>query len=424
MERLVPVLGLAVLVGACWLLSDRRRAIDWRIPAWGIGLQFLFGVLALKTSWGRSAFDAAGAGVTRLLEFAATGAEMVFGPALARGEGIGTGADGRPIAVGFVFAFRVLPSILFFSALMSVLYHLRILQVVVRALGTGMQRLMRVSGAEAFSAAANIFVGQTEAPFVVRPFLAKMTSSEIFCVMTGGFATIAGGVMAAYIGMFQTMNPGFGAKFAGHLIAASVMSAPAALVCAKMMRPETEEPVTRGGAAIAMERPARNVVDAAVVGTRDGLVLAANVGAMLIAFTALIALVNACFGGVGGWFGRSGWTLEGFLGLLFRPLAWLMGAPWDESGRVGEFIGMKTVLNEYVAYQRLAPVTDLSERSMVVATYALCGFSNFASIAIQVGGIGAMVPEQRPTLARHGLPAMVAGSIACFMTACIAALLL
>lgn len=423
MERVIPVLGLAVLVGVCWLLSDAKKAIDWRIPAWGLGLQLLFGVVALKTPWGRDAFEAAGHGVTTLLGFARTGAELVFGGNLMGGT-IGQGADGAPISVGWVFAFQVLPSILFFSALMSVLYHLRVLEVVVRGIGTALRRVMNVSGAEAFSAAANIFVGQTEAPFVIRPFLPRMTRSEVFCVMTGGFATVAGGVMAAYIGMFHAQHPAFAAKFAGHLIAASLMSAPAALVCAKLMRPETEEPVTRGATKIVMERPARNVVDAAVTGTRDGLVLAVNVGAMLIAFTALIALLNAALGGVGGWFGQSGWSLEGALGVVFKPLAWLMGAPWDEAGRVGELVGVKTVMNEYIAYQRMAPMTDLSDRSLVVATYALCGFSNFASIAIQVGGIGAMVPEQRETLARNGLPAMVAGSIACFMTACVAAVLL
>jgi len=423
MERAVPVLGLAVLVGICWLLSDAKRAIDWRIPAWGIALQLLFGVVALRTAWGRAAFEAAGAGVTTLLGFSRQGAELVFGAPLLGGP-LGTGGDGAPVSLGWVFAFQVLPSILFFSALTSVLYHLRVLEAVVRGIAWLLRRVMRVSGAEAFSTAANVFVGQTEAPLLVRPFLSKMTRSELFCVMTGGFATVAGGVLAAYIGMFQAQNPAFATKLAGHLIAASLMSAPAALVCAKLMRPETEEPVTGGDARIVLARPARNVVDAAVGGTRDGLLLAVNVGAMLIAFTALIALLNAGLAGVGGWFGAPGWSLEGGLGVLFTPLAWLLGAPWDEAARVGEFVGVKTVLNEYIAYQRLAPVTDLSERAMVVATYALCGFSNFASIAIQVGGIGALVPARRATLAQEGFPAMVAGSLACFMTACVAALLL
>lgn len=421
MDVLIPVLGLAVILGLCWLLSSDRKAIDWRVPAFGVVLQVVFGWLALKTSGGRYVFEKAGDGVTALLGFTHEGAKFVFGPAL-MGEAIGRGSDGTPLAMGFVFAFQVLPSILFFSAFMSVLYHLRVLEVVVRGIGGLLKNVMRVSGAEAFSAAANIFVGQTEAPFVIKPFLPKMTRSEVFCVMTGGFATVAGGVMAGYVAMFKG-NPVFASQIAGHLIAASVMSAPAALACAKVMCPETDEPQTRGKAHLVLERPARNVLDAAVLGTRDGLVLAANVGAMLIAFIALIALANALLGGVGGWFGVEGLTFERVLGWVFAPLAWLMGAPWSEAGRVGEFVGMKTVLNEYVAYSRLSTVTDLSERSMVVATYALCGFSNFASIAIQVGGIGAMVPGQRDTLAKNGLPAMVAGSFACFMTACVAAML-
>ncbi len=322
MERSIPVLGLAVIVGIGWLLSDRRRAIDWRIVGWGLGLQLLFGWFALKTAAGRGSFDWLGARVNGLLDYSQEGARFVFGNLV-----------DNP-SIGFVFALKVLPTIVFFSAFMSVLYHLRLLQVVVRGIGLAMRNLMRVSGAEAFSAAANIFVGQTEAPFVIKPFLARMTSSEVFCVMTGGFATVAGGVMAAYIFMFKD-HPTFGKDIAAHLIAASVMSAPAAIVLSKVMRPETGEPVTRGNVRIEMERPSRNVIDAAVTGARDGLLLAANVAAMLVAFIGLIA-----------------------------------------------------------------------------------------SIAIQVGGIGAMVPEQRETLARHGLPAMVAGTLACFMTACVAAILL
>ena len=414
MERSIPVLGLAVIVGIGWLLSDRRRAIDWRIVGWGLGLQLVFGWVALKTTAGRASFHRLGARVTGLLDYAQEGARFVFGNLV-----------DNP-SIGFVFALKVLPTIVFFSAFMSVLYHLRILTVVVRGIGLALRRLMRVSGAEAFSAAANIFVGQTEAPFVIKPFLARMTSSEIFCVMTGGFATVAGGVMAAYIFMFQD-HPTFGKDIAAHLIAASVMSAPAALVLAKVMRPETGEPDTRGHARIAMERPSRNVIDAAVGGARDGLLLAANVAAMLIAFIGLVALLNAGAGWLGSLVGADAadpWTLQKGLGALCAPFAWLMGIPWSEAGTVGQMIGEKTVLNEFIAYEHLSRTTDLSVRSMAIATYALCGFSNFASIAIQVGGIGAMVPEQRETLARHGLPAMVAGTLACFMTACVAAILL
>lgn len=413
MERAIPVLGLLTIVGIAWALSDRRRAIDWRILAWGLFLQGLFGWVALRTVAGRASFDWLGARVTGLLGYSEEGARFVFGP-LVDNPGI-----------GYVFALKVLPTIVFFSSFMSVLYHLRILQVVVRGIGLALRHLMRVSGAEAFSAAANIFVGQTEAPFVIKPFLPRMTSSEVFCVMTGGFATVAGGVMAAYVFMFKD-HPTFGKDIAAHLLGASVMSAPAALVLAKLMRPETEEPVTRGNVRIEMERPSRNVIDAAVGGARDGLVLAANVAGMLVAFIGLVALVNAGVGWVGGQLGAdagSPWTLQRGLGALCAPFAWLMGVPWSEAGTVGQLIGEKTVLNEFLAYEHLSRITDLSPRSMVVATYALCGFSNFASIAIQVGGIGAMVPSQRETLARHGLPAMVAGTLACFMTACVAALL-
>jgi CNT family concentrative nucleoside transporter len=410
---LAPLLGLLAFLGVAWLLSSDRRAIDWRIVVVGLALQFLLGFLVLKTTWGRDVFDGAGAFVSRLLGYAAKGSGFVFGP-LADEKG----------GLGFVFAFQVLPTIVFFSALMSVLYHVGILGLVVRGIGIALKRLMRVSGAEAFSAAANIFVGQTEAPFVVRPFLPKLTSSELFCVMTGGFATVAGGVMAAYILMFRDV-PGFGPRFAGHLLAASVMSAPAALVMAKVMRPETEVPQTRGDEPIRMERPAVNVVDAAVSGGRDGMILAANVGAMLIAFLGLVALVNAMLGWVGGHtMGDWGWSLERGLGILCAPIAWLMGVPWSEATEVGRLVGEKTALNEFVAFQHLAETNGLSDRSRAIATYALCGFSNLGSIAIQVGGIGAMVPEKRATLARHGFPAMIAGSFACFMTACVAALLL
>lgn len=414
MDRLIPVLGLAVIVFAAWALSSDRRRIDWRIVGIGIGLQFIFGVLVLKTEAGRWFFDGAGTLVIRLLSYSEEGSRFVFGSLVSDPSG----------HIGFVFAFRVLPTIVFFSALMSVLYHLRILGWIVTMLGVSLRGLMRVSGAEAFSASANIFVGQTEAPFVIKPFLAKMTSSELFCVMTGGFATVAGGVMAAYVQMFKD-NPTFGPAIAGHLIAASVMSAPAALVLAKVMRPETEEPVTSGRTKIVLERPAVNLIDAAVSGGRDGMILAANVGAMLIAFLGLIALLNGLLGWIGGAVASDpGWSLERGLGTLCAPLAWLMGVPWSEAPVVGRLVGEKTILNEFVAYQHLSETTGLSVRSMAIATYALCGFSNFGSIAIQVGGIGAMAPEQRPTLARHGLPAMVAGSLACFMTACVAALLL
>jgi CNT family concentrative nucleoside transporter len=329
--------------------------------------------------------------------------------------------------VGGFFAFGVLPTVIFFSSFMAVLYHVGAMQWVVKGIAWIMQRTMGTSGSETLSASGNIFVGQTEAPLLVRPFVKGMTLSELNAVMVGGFATVAGGVMAAYVGMLQSTF----SDIAGHLLAASVMSAPAALVCAKMMvpEPEPEKSETYGQLKLDLKKIDANVIDAAARGAGDGLQLALNVGAMLLAFIALIAMFNALLGGACDLVGLHGVTLEGLLGKLLSPLAWVMGTPWDDCASVGKLIGVKTVVNEFVGYIDLSQMIQdphqlTNPRSVIIATYALCGFSNFSSIAIQIGGIGGIAPERRSDLAKLGLKAMVAGSIACFLTATVAGMLI
>jgi CNT family concentrative nucleoside transporter len=408
--RGTSALGLIAMLGIAALLSEDRRRIPWKLVAAGVGLQLGFALVVLKTGPGRATFSFLNAAIGKLLGFAADGARFVFGDYL---------------DLKFSVAFNVLPTIVFFSSLMAVLYHLRLVQPVVRGLAWLMQRTLRTSGAETLSCAANVFVGQTEAPLVVRPFLAEMTRSELMAVMAGGFATVAGGVMATYVGMLRAHFP----DIAGHLVAASVMSAPAALVCAKIMVPERETPRTSGDLALPPVTGDANVLDAAARGAGEGLRLALNVAAMLIAFLALVAVVDALVGLV--WPGGS---LSRALGIVFWPLAWLMGVPARECAEVASMLGEKTVLNEFVAYVHLARTLEageagapdavrLSERSVVIATYALCGFSNFGSIGIQIGGMGALAPERRPDIARLGLRAMAAGSLACFMTAAVAGML-
>jgi concentrative nucleoside transporter, CNT family len=402
MERWVSVLGLFTMLALAWAMSSNRRAIRWRPVIVGSALQLAFALVILRTELGRATFDWAGSVVNRFLDFTDAGAAFVFGERFKE----------------FYFAFKVLPTIVFFSSFIAVLYHYGILQRVVEFFARIMMRTMRTSGAESLSASANIFVGQTEAPMLIRPFVGQMTMSELMAVMTGGFATVAGGVMVAYVGM------GISAK---HLLAASVMSAPAALVMAKLMFPETEHSKTAGHVEIEIERPWVNGLDAASSGATDGLKLALNVGAMLIAFVALIALVDWPLGALGGAIGFPELSLRWLLGQIGRPLAWVMGVPWAEAAHVGTLIGIKTAVNEFVGYlemQKMIEAGALSERAQVIATYALCGFSNFSSIAIQIGGIGGMAPERKSDLARLGLRAMVAGSLACFQTATIAGLLL
>ena len=402
MLHLVPVLGLFVMLGIAWALSANRAAIKWRPVAMGTGLQIFFALIILKTEFGRNVFDVVGAGITRFLDFTDAGASFVFGERFKE----------------FYFAFKVLPTIIFFSSFITVLYYFGILQKIVSVFAKVMMKTMGTSGAESLSASANIFVGQTEAPLLIKPYVALMTKSELMAVMTGGFATVAGGVMAAYVGM------GVSAK---HLLAASVMSAPAALVMAKLMFPETEKSVTAGKVEIEVERPWANSIDAAASGAADGLKLALNVGAMLIAFVALIAMIDFPITKLGQLFGYDTWSLRALLGIVFQPLAWVMGVPWSEAPQVGTLIGIKTAVNEFVGYiemQKMIGDGQLSERAQIIATYALCGFSNFSSIAIQIGGIGSIAPERKSDLARLGLRAMVAGSLACFQTATIAGFLI
>lgn len=395
------LIGLLVIPGIAWLLSSHRWQVRWRTVATGIGIQFVLALLILKTAPGRAFFAGATEVVTGFLEFADEGSRFVFGQ----------GFDLVP------FAFRVLPTIIFFSSVVAVLYHLGVIQRVVKVFAVVMTKVMGTSGPESLSASANIFVGQTEAPLLIRSYVGSMTRSELMAVMTGGFATVAGGVLAAYVGMGIS---------AGHLIAASVMSAPAALVMAKLMIPETETDKVSARADFKVKTPWANMIDAAAQGAGDGLKLALNVGAMLLAFIALVALVNGLLGPVGGWIGLPGLNLEMILGFLFRPLAWVMGVPWAEADAVGTLLGLKTAANEFVAYSRFEDISaenQLSEKSRVIATYALCGFSNFSSIAIQIGGIGGIAPERKSELASLGLRAMIAGTLACLQTATIAGLL-
>ena len=408
-ERIMSFVGLLVMIGIAYLLSDSRKKINKKTVLTGVGLQLLFGVLILKTPWGKSSFEAIKEFFVQILNFTNSGSDFVFG-------GLKNFQK-----VGFVFATFVLPTIIFMSSLMSVLYHIGIMQVLIKGVAWVMVRVMGTSGAESLSAAANIFAGQTEAPLVVKPYLPKMTKSELMALMTGGMATVAGGVLAAYVGM--GIN-------AGHLLAASVMSAPAALVCAKILVPETEESVTRGNIDFKLPKTSANVIDAAASGASEGLTLALNVAAMLLAFIALIAMVNGLFGWVGNLFGFEGLTLELILGYIFAPVAWLLGVPWnwEECLKVGTLLGQKLVLNEFVAYTGLQKLINtpngLSERSVNISVYALCGFANFSSIAIQVGGIGSLVPGRRKEFAQLGMKCLLGGTLACLMTACIAGILI
>jgi concentrative nucleoside transporter, CNT family len=431
-ERAVSLLGLIVFTLVAVALSANRRAIDWRLVGWGIGLQVLFALLILKTPFGLVLFNAANDGFNALIGYTVEGARFLFGNLVYNNIPVGpsggnmapVGTSGAWANAGAYFAFNVLPTIIFFSSLMTLLYHLGVMQAVVKGFGWLMMKTMKISGAESLSTAGNIFLGQTEAPLLVKPYIATMTRSELHTVMVGGFGTIAGGVLAAYVGILIAYFP----DIAGHLISASVMSAPACLAIAKIMQPETEEPVTKGTIKIELEKVDANVIDAAARGASEGLGLALNVAAMLLAFIALIALLNGVLGGLFGLVGIENFSIQAVLGWLGAPLAWLMGTPWKDAVAVGTLIGEKTALNEFVAYLHLGSMLEsganLSPRSVVIATYALCGFANFSSIAIQIGGIGGMAPERRHDLSRLGLSAMVAGTLANFMTACVVGILL
>ena len=402
MERLIAMLGLGVFVGVAYAISINRRAVRWRPVVWGLALQWMLAVFILRTALGLRIFQVLGGFVSRFLDFSDVGASFVFGENFE----------------DFFIAFKVLPTIVFFSAVISLLYHYGILQRAVNAVAWVMQRTMKTSGAETLSAAGNIFVGQTESPLLIKPYVKSMTMSELHAVMTGGFATIAGGVLAAYVS--------FGVP-AEHLIAASVMSAPAALAVSKIMFPETEVSPTKGEVKMAVERTTANGIDAIARGTLDGLHLALNVGAMIISFLAILAAFNALVSYIGGFVGYPDLSLESILSVLLAPVAWLMGVPWVDCSAVGTLLGKKTILNEFIAYldlQALIENETVSQRSVVIATYALCGFANIGSIGIQLGGIGGIAPSRQSDLARLGVRAMVAGTLACFMTACIAGILL
>ncbi|HKB13243.1 MAG TPA: nucleoside transporter C-terminal domain-containing protein [Vicinamibacterales bacterium] len=407
-----PLFGAIVILGIAVAFSTNRRAINWTTVAWGLSLQVLFALIVLKTSVGQRVFTALGNAINRLLGFAGVGAAFVFGPlgdssVWSRAM---TGALGPAGAqYGVIFAFQVLPTIIFIAALFAILYYFGVMQIVVRMFAVLMQRVMGASGAESLNVAASIFMGQTEAPLTIRPYLPEMTESELMTVMTSGMAHISGGIMAAYI-LF-----GIEAK---HLLTAVIMTAPGTIMMAKMLVPETGEPKTMGTVKLDVEIQDVNVIDAAGRGTGEGLHLALNVGAMLISFLALIALVNYLLG-------FAHLSLQQIFGWVFAPVAWSMGVPWRDAPVIGNLLGTRMALNEFVAYSQLGPLkASLDAKSFTIATFALCGFANFSSIGIQIGGIGALAPNRRHDLARLGLRAMFAGTLANFMTATIAGFLL
>ena len=410
--RLQPLVGLIVILGIAYALSTNRRAIDRRTVAWGLALQIVFALLVLKTTAGQRLFQSLGGVINRLLDFAFVGSSFVFGPMGSKEvwPRIMTqvlGEEGARWSV--VFAFQVLPTIIFIAALFAILYYFGIMQLVVQVFAIVMRRVMRASGAESLNVAASIFMGQTEAPLTIRPYLPRMTESELMTVMTSGMAHISGGIMAAYIL--------FGIE-AQHLLTAVIMTAPGTLMMAKIFVPETESPETMGRVKLEIERTDVNVIDAAGRGTGEGLALALNVGAMLISFLALIALVNALLG-------LAGLSLQQIFGWVFAPIAWAMGVPWRDAPTIGNLLGTRMALNEFVAYSQLGPLKPaLDPRSFTIATFALCGFANLSSIGIQIGGIGALAPSRRHDLARLGLRAMLAGTLANFVTATIAGFLL
>ncbi len=420
---LFGLFGLACLIGIAWLFSNNKSRVNWTLVATGVALQIAFATLVLLVPGGKDVFQWLSNLFVQVLGFVAAGSNFVFG-----------GLMDIP-KYGFIFAFQVLPTIIFFAALMSVLYHLGVMQVVVRAMTWAITKVMKVSGAETTSVCASVFIGQTEAPLTVRPYIAKMTESELLTMMIGGMAHIAGGVLAAYVLMLGGPDPVTQGFYAKHLLAASIMAAPATLVIAKILVPEVGEPLTRGTVRIEVEKTTSNIIDAAASGAGDGLKLALNIGAMLLAFIALIAMINAPLTwlgeatGIAAMLGKST-DLANLFGYVLSPIAWLIGVPWQDANTVGSLIGQKVVINEFVAYLQLADIVNgkvagvtLSEHGALVATYALCGFANFSSIAIQIGGIGGLAPERRSDLARLGLRAVLGGSIATFMTATIAGVL-
>jgi len=403
LTRLIGMLGVLVLLGIAFLFSNHRRGVSLRIIVWGFGLQLALAFLILRTAPGRWFFDHLGNLIRRLLSFSDKGAQFVFGTLT------------TDPSLGALFAFRVLPTIVFISSLFSVLYYLGVMQRIVLAMAKFMAWTMRVSGAESLASAANVFMGQTEAPLIIAPYVATMTRSELLCLMIAGMATISGGVMAAYIGM--GINPVY-------LLTGSVMAAPAAIMMAKILIPEKEESLTAGVVKIEVKVEDRNLIEAAARGASDGARLAINVAAMLVAFIALIALINALFGFIHAKAGFFPSDLQTVLGWIYSPLAFVMGVPTVDIQSVGNLFGQKIILNEFVAYAELAKVqTQLHPRSVLIATYTLCGFANFASIGIQIGGIGGIAPSRRSDLAELGLRAVLGGFLATCLTATLAGLI-
>ncbi|GLT14877.1 NupC/NupG family nucleoside CNT transporter [Vibrio algivorus] len=408
MSLVMSIVGMFVLIAIAVLLSDNRKAINLRTVGGAFAIQFLLGAFVLYVPWGKDVLSAMTNGVQYVIDFGNEGIGFLFGNL------VNFSVEG----VGFIFAFKVLPTIIFFSALISVLYYVGIMQFVIKVLGGGLQKALGTSRAESMSATANIFVGQTEAPLVVRPFVPKMTKSELFAVMCGGLASVAGGVMAGYAAMGVPLE---------YLIAASFMAAPGGLLFAKLIKPETGEPIDQlDDIEQADEDKPANVIDAAANGASSGLQLALNVGAMLLAFVGLIALVNGALGGIGNWFGMPELSMELILGYLFAPLAWLIGVPWSEATIAGTFIGQKTILNEFVAYSNFAPYLAegaqvvLSEKTKAIISFALCGFANLSSIAILLGGLGGLAPARRSEIASMGMKAIAAGTLSNLMAATIA----
>jgi CNT family concentrative nucleoside transporter len=412
LTTLQPLIGLAGILGLAYLLSTSRRAISFRIVGWGFGLQVLFALIVLKTEFGIRAFQWLGDKIQQLLHYSVEGSRFVFGPLgdaaiWSKVMNGALGPEGAQYAV--LFAFQILPTIIFIAALFAILYFLGVMQLVVRAFAVVMNKVMGASGAESLNVAASIFMGQTEAPLTIRPFLARMTQSELMTVMTSGMAHISGGIMAAYIA--------FGIE-ARHLLTAVIMTAPGTLMMAKMFVPETETPETRGSVKLQIEKTDVNVIDAAGRGTAEGLHLAMNVLAMLISFVSIIFLINGILGTVG-------LSLQTIFGWVFAPVAWGLGVPWKDAATIGNLLGTRMVLNEFIAFAQLGGLKEsLDPRSFTIATFALCGFANFASIGMQIGGIGALAPTRRSDLARLGLRAMLAGTLANFVTAIIVGFLL
>ncbi len=449
MSVLFGLFGLACLLAIAWAFSNNKGVVDWKLVGTGVALQIAFAALVLLTPFGAVVFEALAAGFVKLASFTNEGSKMIFGSLVdqrafggAMALGAGETAPDAWQRYSFIFAFQVLPTVIFFAAFMGVLYHLGVMQWIVKWMAFAITKVMRVSGAETTSVCASVFIGQTEAPLTVRPYISKMTESELLTMMIGGMAHIAGGVMATYILMLGGPDVESQKEFAKHFLAASIMAAPATLLIAKILRPEIGEPLTRGTVKVEIEKTTANVIDAAAAGASDGLKLALNIGAMLLAFIALIALINAIIGWGADTSGLTAFinagrapdqqlavNLGSILGTILSPIAWLIGIPWDDCIIAGGLIGQKIVVNEFVAYLQLSGIAvgegvgQISAHTKLILTYALCGFANFSSIAIQIGGIGGLAPDRRADLARLGLLAVLGGTLATFMTATIAGVL-